>query len=90
MKLALLGYGKMGKEIERLTLDSSDFEVVTIIDPLVKENDVTDIPPESTDVVLDFTTGSSVLDNVTKLASMKLDIVIGTTGWDEHIVTPLS
>ncbi|MGH2575925.1 MAG: 4-hydroxy-tetrahydrodipicolinate reductase [Ignavibacteria bacterium] len=77
IKLAIVGYGKMGKEIESV-LDSNTFQLVGKydIDNKVQEN-LKEIP----DVAIEFSTPSSIISNVEFLASQKINIVCGTTGW---------
>lgn len=80
MKIALIGNGKMGKLIEELAL-SQGHEIVLKISrqgPSIKEL-------SSVDVGIDFSHSSGVLNNIRAFASQKKPLVIGTTGWDEHL-----
>jgi 4-hydroxy-tetrahydrodipicolinate reductase len=80
-KLAIVGYGKMGKEIELLAHEKG-FAVTNIFDidnPLSSEQEY------DFDVAIEFTTPDSVLENVKTLARLKKNIVIGTTGWYDKI-----
>lgn len=81
LKIALVGYGSMGKEIEKI-LDKNEFLISQIFDEnnLIDENKIYDF-----DVAIDFTTPASVIRNVEILAKMKKNIVIGTTGWYEKM-----
>jgi 4-hydroxy-tetrahydrodipicolinate reductase len=80
MKIALLGYGKMGKEVEAAAREmghsvAGKFHGDRMISP--------DTLRESgADVVIDFTQPSAVLTNVRVCAKAGIPIVIGTTGWD--------
>ena len=82
MKLALHGYGKMGKEIERLAIERGNTITAKI--------DIT-LPPCSederaaTDVVIHFASASSLLDDLRPWAELHKPIVIGTTGWNDHV-----
>lgn len=76
MKIALLGFGNMGKEIDRLISQSSAHQVVS--------KSLQQINGES-DVVIDFTSAEVVLSNIRKVASLGKNIVVGTTGWYEQI-----
>ncbi|MDP2750364.1 MAG: 4-hydroxy-tetrahydrodipicolinate reductase [Nanoarchaeota archaeon] len=86
MKIALIGYGKMGKEIQKIAV-AQGMEVVSTIDPLApdamyKEIDAASL--EGVDVCIDFTHPSVVVNNIKKVAKFKKNIVVGTTGWYEH------
>lgn len=78
MKLALHGYGKMGRTIERVAVEMGH-EVVCILD--VDRND----PLSGAEVLIDFS-HASALDHALGMAcDNKLDLVIGTTGWNERL-----
>lgn len=79
MKIALLGYGKMGKIIEKIALDRKH-EIVLKID----YNNLDDLTVENlkqADVAIEFSTPDSVLGNIQKCFQAGVPIVIGTTGW---------
>jgi 4-hydroxy-tetrahydrodipicolinate reductase len=83
MKIALLGYGKMGKIIEKIAL-SRKHEIVLTID----HETLHDLTPENlqkADVVIEFTTPASVLSNIEHCFNANVPVVIGTTGWYEHL-----
>lgn len=85
MKIAIIGYGKMGNMISKLAVERGH-EVVTI-DPVV-EADFKDINEESlkdVDVCIEFTVPDQALDNIKKIAAQKKNMVIGTTGWYDQI-----
>lgn len=77
MKIALVGYGKMGQEVEKLVKETSKDQIVSI--SRRKKLDIEGI--KKADVVLDFTNAEVLLPNLKKIASLKKNIVIGTTGW---------
>ncbi|HET7435060.1 MAG TPA: dihydrodipicolinate reductase C-terminal domain-containing protein [Thermoanaerobaculia bacterium] len=78
MKLALHGYGKMGQTIERIAREAGH-EVVCVLD--VDRND----PIAGAEVLIDFS-HAAALDHALGVASdNKLDLVIGTTGWNDRI-----
>jgi 4-hydroxy-tetrahydrodipicolinate reductase len=79
MKLAIIGYGKMGKLIEQLAPEYG-FSVQACID--LKDDFA---KARGADVAIEFTTPEAVADNVEKLAAMKLPVVVGTTGWLKHM-----
>jgi 4-hydroxy-tetrahydrodipicolinate reductase len=83
MKIALLGYGKMGKMIESIAIDRGH-EIVLIID----QNNAHDLTTENlkkADVAIEFSTPNSVLDNIIACIAAKTPIIIGTTGWYGHL-----
>jgi 4-hydroxy-tetrahydrodipicolinate reductase len=83
MKIALLGYGKMGKIIEKIAL-SRKHEIVLTID----HETLHELTPENlqkADVVIEFTTPASVLSNIEHCFNANVPIVVGTTGWYEKL-----
>ena len=79
MKIALLGYGKMGQEIERIAT-KRDHEIVVIIDNLDDWEELGEKLGEA-DVAIDFSTPSSAVENIYHCFDAGVPIVIGTTGW---------
>ena len=82
LRLALIGYGKMGKAVEAIALQRK--HSVVKIDPSASEADFKEINSQSlagVDVCIDFTTPATVLEDAKKVAALKKNIVIGTTGW---------
>ncbi len=76
-KIAIVGYGSMGREIEKLATAQGIYVTdVFDIDTPVNVNRNYDF-----DVAIDFTFPESVEENVRKLAGLKKNIVLGTTGW---------
>ena len=79
MKIALLGYGKMGEEIHRLALKRGH-EVVAIYNNLEDwEGDAARLP--EADVAFEFSTPDSVVENIYHCFEANIPIVVGTTGW---------
>lgn len=74
MKIALLGYGRMGKEIEKIAL-SRGHEIVIKKDV----DDVVDI--NLADVAIDFSVPSSAFNNITDCINNQVPVISGTTGW---------
>ena len=83
MKLALLGYGKMGQIIEQIAIDRGH-QIVLRIDALNQE-DLTSENLQKADVAIDFSTPASVLDNVEACFEASVPVVVGTTGWYEKL-----
>jgi 4-hydroxy-tetrahydrodipicolinate reductase len=78
VKIALHGYGKMGQTIERVARDMGH-DVVCILD--VDRND----PVADAEVLIDFSHASALDHAVNFACEHKLDLVIGTTGWNERL-----
>ncbi|RFZ92065.1 4-hydroxy-tetrahydrodipicolinate reductase [Mucilaginibacter conchicola] len=83
MKIALLGYGKMGKMIEQIAL-SRQHEIVLKID---RDNtdELTAENLQKADVAIEFSTPSTVLSNIELCFSAGVPIVVGTTGWHNEM-----
>ncbi|HIP36766.1 MAG TPA: 4-hydroxy-tetrahydrodipicolinate reductase [Crocinitomix sp.] len=81
MKVALFGYGKMGKEIETILLDRGhSISHKTKSDTMLNELDFSD-----TDVVIEFSTPNSAKTNIAFCLTHQLPVVVGTTGWYNHL-----
>lgn len=80
MKIALIGYGKMGKMLEQTAI-SKGFDVVCVIDI----NGIERGELRDADVCIEFSQPSAVLENIRLAASANKPIVVGTTGWYEHL-----
>jgi 4-hydroxy-tetrahydrodipicolinate reductase len=83
MKIALVGYGKMGKVIEEIAL-SRGHEIVCIID-INNAGDFDSDAFRSADVAIEFTIPSSALNNYRECFKQNVPVVAGTTGWLEHL-----
>ena len=81
LKLALFGFGKMGKMVEQKA-SSRGHSVGAIVD---RSSRTSPQKLAACDVVIDFTAPEAVLENVKRAAGLKKSIVIGTTGWQEHL-----
>ena len=86
MKIALIGYGKMGQLIEQIAGEnghlitarfSKNLGMPSSEDPALKE----------AEIVFDFSNGHAVLDHLDLCLSLKKPLLIGTTGWEEHFET---
>jgi 4-hydroxy-tetrahydrodipicolinate reductase len=83
MKIALLGYGKMGKIIEQIALERQH-QIVLKIDK-DNQHEATTENLQQADVAIEFSTPSSVLGNIDRCFEAGVPIVIGTTGWYEQL-----
>lgn len=81
MNIAIIGYGKMGKEIEKL-IEKSNHTLVSIIDSEEEWEEYQD-ELEKADVAIEFSTPASVVSNIKKCFDRNLPIVVGTTGWND-------
>lgn len=78
MKIALLGYGKMGKVIERIALERGH-EIV-----LKKDEFNTYDGLSTADVAIDFSIPTAAVSNISNCFNNNVPVVSGTTGWLEH------
>ncbi len=84
MKLALVGYGKMGRAVESVVIERGH-EVVARIDPTLDTPDVDAKTLGGADVAIEFTVPGAAVDNIAALAAAGVDVVVGTTGWHERL-----
>lgn len=83
MKIALIGYGKMGKEIEKIAL-SRGHEIVSIID-IDNQEEFESAAFKSADVAIEFTNPMVAYNNYMKCFRAGVKLVSGSTGWlEEH------
>ena len=83
MKIALIGYGKMGKMIEQIALDRGH-EIVSIID-IDNQQDFDSPAFASADVAIEFTAPQAAYGNYLKAWAKGVKVVSGSTGWmKEH------
>lgn len=75
MKIALLGYGKMGKVIEKIALERGH-QIV-----LKKSSDSSFSGLETADVAIDFSIPESAVCNISECLTTNVPVVCGTTGW---------
>jgi 4-hydroxy-tetrahydrodipicolinate reductase len=79
MKIALIGYGKMGKAIESIALNKGH-EIVLKID-IQNNQDFTEAALQKADVAIEFTGPHSAYENVKKCIAWGVPVVSGSTGW---------
>lgn len=79
MKIALIGYGRMGKEIEKIALDRGHKIGLTI--DLNNQQELTTENLKQCDVAIEFTTPSTAVANYTTCFEAGIPVVSGTTGW---------
>ncbi|WP_165043962.1 4-hydroxy-tetrahydrodipicolinate reductase [Dysgonomonas sp. ZJ709] len=83
MKIALIGYGKMGHEIEKIAIERGH-TIVSIID-MGNIADFDSPAFKSADVAIEFSTPDTAVDNYRKCFAANVPVVAGTTGWLEHL-----
>lgn len=83
MKIALIGYGKMGKEIEKIALDRGH-EIVLKID-ITNPEDLTKANLQKADVAIEFTIPVSATANYKLCFEAGIPVISGTTGWLEQL-----
>ena len=79
MKIALLGYGRMGKAIENIAKNRGH-EIVAKID----KDEIEGIL-EHANVAINFSIPDAALNNIFSALSLKIPVVCGTTGWLEDL-----
>lgn len=84
MKIALIGYGKMGKMIEAAALNHG-YTIVAIIDPKGDKKKISKETIGEADVCIDFSLPEHALDNLQQVAKCEKNIVMGTTGWYDNL-----
>jgi 4-hydroxy-tetrahydrodipicolinate reductase len=81
LNIAIVGYGKMGRMIERLATERG----ITVGVKIDEGDTITAEKFRGIDAAIDFTTPAAVVGNIEQLAALGVNIVVGTTGWQEHI-----
>lgn len=83
MKIALIGYGKMGQIIERIAKERGH-EIVLIID---KSNpqEFTIANLKKADIAIEFTHPNSAFENIVTCFQAKIPVISGTTGWQNQL-----
>lgn len=81
LQIALLGYGRMGKEVERAALK----EGLRIVARIDNESDWQSLLPElrKADVAIDFSVPATAPGNIRRCFDLHLPVVVGTTGWTD-------
>lgn len=85
MKIALVGYGKMGKAIEQILI-ANGHEISFKISSS-NRNDIQLISKDNTDVAIEFTGPETAFDNIMQLVQQGVNVVSGSTGWTMHMET---
>jgi len=86
MKIAIVGYGKMGRMIESIA-SGKGITVAAKLDEFNNAN-FSGITPENfagVDVAIDFSIPATVVGNIERIAALGVNLVIGTTGWQDRM-----
>jgi 4-hydroxy-tetrahydrodipicolinate reductase len=83
MKIALVGYGKMGREIEKIALQRGH-EIVSVID-IDNQEDFDSTAFRSAEAAIEFTRPETAFANYQKCFERNIPVVAGTTGWLAHL-----
>jgi 4-hydroxy-tetrahydrodipicolinate reductase len=82
MRIALIGYGKMGKEIEQIALERN--HTIPLIIDLDNQHEFNSENLQKVDVAIEFSKPETALNNIRTCFEAGTPIVCGTTGWQEH------
>lgn len=83
MNIAIIGYGRMGTEIEKISLKRGH-QISFKIDELNTE-DIHKMNPQNVDVAIEFTNPDSAFQNISKCFDHNIPVVSGTTGWTKRL-----
>jgi 4-hydroxy-tetrahydrodipicolinate reductase len=92
MKIALIGYGKMGKAIHEIAEEKNNrlgkkaFEIALIVD-IENRHKVTKEELQSVDVAIEFTSPHTAVENINWCFDANVPVVVGSTGWTEQLET---
>lgn len=81
MKIALIGYGKMGKEIEKVVLDQQAGDEIVLKITGSNLSDLTVANLQKADVAIEFTQPDAAVDNINLCLQAGVPVVVGTTAW---------
>jgi len=83
MKIILSGYGRMGRQVEKIALQRNHTiaAIVDTVDDFKKYR--TQIA--AADVAIDFSMPNAAADNILRFFEVKIPVVVGTTGWYERL-----
>lgn len=87
LKIGLVGYGRMGKQIA-CVMKSKDLIPAAIIDPYAPDATAKEINKKTlsdVDVIIDFSSPDVIMENIEKYVQLGVNAVIGTTGWFDNI-----
>jgi len=83
MNIAIVGYGKMGKQIEKV-LTEKKMNITSVIDKYNPDANFKQVSKESLkgiDVAIDFSSPENIMEHIKAYKESKVSVVMGTTGW---------
>jgi 4-hydroxy-tetrahydrodipicolinate reductase len=83
MKIALIGYGKMGKAIEQQAVLRGHEIVLKVSNENIEDFNITRI--HKADIAIEFTGPHSALENISKCLDFGIPLVCGSTGWNDKL-----
>jgi 4-hydroxy-tetrahydrodipicolinate reductase len=83
LKIGLMGYGRMGKEIESAAIERTHEVVLKITRS--NADFITPDDLKQCDVIIEFTRPDAVLNNIRRCLENNIAVVVGTTGWYQHL-----
>jgi len=83
MKIALIGYGKMGHAIEHVAINRGHTIVLRIA--TANKHEMDDEHLKQADVAIEFTNPSTAKENVLRCLSAGVNVISGTTGWNDQL-----
>jgi len=83
MKIALLGYGKMGKELEQIALERNHEIILKVDEKSFDNNDISKL--KMADAALEFSVPEAAYSNIVSCIEAGVPVVSGTTGWLEKM-----
>ncbi|TSJ47836.1 4-hydroxy-tetrahydrodipicolinate reductase [Fluviicola chungangensis] len=81
MKIGLIGYGKMGKAIERIALERGH----SIVYKVDSKTTIDQVDLRQADVAIEFTQPGLVINHIETCLEQKTPVVVGTTGWQDQL-----
>ena len=82
MNIALLGYGRMGKDVEQSATERG--HAVTL--RLTSHHQLGNAADhDGIDCCIDFSTAAACVEHIQKIAPLRIPLVVGTTGWNDHL-----
>jgi 4-hydroxy-tetrahydrodipicolinate reductase len=84
MNIALIGYGRMGHEIENIAIQRG--HVIKLIIDQHNTAELNEIGTKGIDAAIEFSFPDAAYDNIVKCLSQKVPVVSGTTGWLDHYI----
>ena len=83
MKIALIGYGKMGHEVERIAL-AKGHEIIVTIDNEQEWRERVDLMRHA-EIAIEFSQPDQAFANICRCFDLHLPVVVGTTAWYDHL-----